>query len=626
MEEGDSAEVNLTISNSGKGNLNWSMWPSFGTEQVMTAEIKNNIENNDKLPATSSEIVERKIESVSIIKHFDAAASNVLIFRDNLAWGFDVNVPLLESLGPNVSVAPSEMMDSLNLTLYDLIILESDQTSDFYLKYVQNINKFKAYINNGGVMEFHLAVSGSGRYPNLPLPGGMQTKANPEYGDYNIIITPNHPIVSGVNDSLLYGNSASHEGFEKLPANATIITANLYGSPTLVEYNYGAGTVIATSITLEYGYFRGYSSGLILPEVFKYALSRTDTWISMQPEKGRILSNQSQEVKITYNSEELDPGIYPAHLIIQNNDPDHQVIQIPTIFTVNAKPRPHISVNADTLNAEVKSGDSMVVELSIANRGEMPLIYSIYHEEYMEPGVIQKTEMGKSTSVNPDGYLLSEIDRINHTGSDKKNIYKNLTGKREITYPVNINHNDKTKNNPAQISAPEIAGQADTSWMKIEPDSGIIQPDSSKIINVSVNALRLDPGIYTGYIVIYHNDPDTVTITIPMQVEVQVTDDINDLLAAIPKVFKLHQNYPNPFNPSTTIQYDVPKAAEITVRIYDILGREVYTIFKGKRNPGYYKTVWNGISNNGTRVASGIYFVRFVSKSFVQDKKIILIK
>ncbi len=86
---------------------------------------------------------------------------------------------------------------------------------------------------------------------------------------------------------------------------------------------------------------------------------------------------------------------------------------------------------------------------------------------------------------------------------------------------------------------------------------------------------------------------------------VYVTDavtSINDKISTESYDFHLFQNYPNPFNGGTTIEYEVPIEAYITLTIYDILGRKVETLFKGKRNAGSYSAVWNPIN-----FSSGIY-------------------
>ncbi|MCU7515684.1 MAG: T9SS type A sorting domain-containing protein [Ignavibacteria bacterium] len=90
--------------------------------------------------------------------------------------------------------------------------------------------------------------------------------------------------------------------------------------------------------------------------------------------------------------------------------------------------------------------------------------------------------------------------------------------------------------------------------------------------------------------------------------------------------FSLEQNYPNPFNPTTTIRYSIPEHAVVTLRIYDMLGREVKTLVNTEQNPGQYNATWNGDNNYGTRVASGIYIYRVQAGKYVQVKKMMLLK
>ncbi|MBX2991898.1 MAG: T9SS type A sorting domain-containing protein, partial [Bacteroidetes bacterium] len=77
---------------------------------------------------------------------------------------------------------------------------------------------------------------------------------------------------------------------------------------------------------------------------------------------------------------------------------------------------------------------------------------------------------------------------------------------------------------------------------------------------------------------------------------------------ALPTVFALRASYPNPFNPSTTISYDLPEVADVSLVIYDVVGREVAEIVHGTRAAGYHSATWNASS-----VASGVYFARFAA-------------
>lgn len=89
----------------------------------------------------------------------------------------------------------------------------------------------------------------------------------------------------------------------------------------------------------------------------------------------------------------------------------------------------------------------------------------------------------------------------------------------------------------------------------------------------------------------------------------------------LPKVFKLYQNYPNPFNPSSTIKFDIPKESQVLIKIYDLLGREVEILVNEVKKPGYYETIF--VSTN---LASGVYFYRIEAGTFIDVKKMVLMK
>ncbi len=90
--------------------------------------------------------------------------------------------------------------------------------------------------------------------------------------------------------------------------------------------------------------------------------------------------------------------------------------------------------------------------------------------------------------------------------------------------------------------------------------------------------------------------------------------------------FELERNYPNPFNPSTTIRYSIPSASEVTLRVFDIMGREVTTLVRGVQAAGRYQTVWEGTTNAGIPVASGVYFCRLEAGSFMKTQRMLLLK
>ena len=98
----------------------------------------------------------------------------------------------------------------------------------------------------------------------------------------------------------------------------------------------------------------------------------------------------------------------------------------------------------------------------------------------------------------------------------------------------------------------------------------------------------------------------------------------------LPSEFMLGQNYPNPFNASTTIAYDVPSTIEIdvhvTVKVYDVMGRVVATLVGETKRPGRYSVHWDGISDTGLKVSSGIYFIRMDAATYTAVKKLVLVQ
>ena len=101
-----------------------------------------------------------------------------------------------------------------------------------------------------------------------------------------------------------------------------------------------------------------------------------------------------------------------------------------------------------------------------------------------------------------------------------------------------------------------------------------------------------------------------------------VLENVTDL----PKEFALDQNYPNPFNPSTTIKFALPKDAMVSLKVYDVLGREVRTLVNQRVSAGYQQVVWDGRNQFGAQVASGIYIYRITAGQFISTKKMMMLK
>ena len=93
-----------------------------------------------------------------------------------------------------------------------------------------------------------------------------------------------------------------------------------------------------------------------------------------------------------------------------------------------------------------------------------------------------------------------------------------------------------------------------------------------------------------------------------------------------PVEFSLSANYPNPFNPTTTIDYSIATAGDVSIVVYDMMGREVKSLVADFATPGSYSVVWDATNNEGLSVAAGMYVYKMISSDFVEVNKMLLVK
>ncbi|MBT3839910.1 MAG: T9SS type A sorting domain-containing protein [Candidatus Marinimicrobia bacterium] len=166
----------------------------------------------------------------------------------------------------------------------------------------------------------------------------------------------------------------------------------------------------------------------------------------------------------------------------------------------------------------------------------------------------------------------------------------------------------------------------DFTWLTVSPYKGVAgaQGDSwsdNDSISVSIGVY----GVYDGFTItedlLVSSGDLEITVQIGVGVEVSI-----DELGITPHAFALHQNYPNPFNPETTIQIDLAKKSDVSVSIYNLMGHRVATLLKGTLDQGIYNIKWNGLSDNGISLPSGMYFYEMKSPEYHSVKKLVLVK
>jgi len=160
-------------------------------------------------------------------------------------------------------------------------------------------------------------------------------------------------------------------------------------------------------------------------------------------------------------------------------------------------------------------------------------------------------------------------------------------------------------------------------WLTASPWFGVSFSGESEPVSVCVDASALDLGEHTCNLLIRSDDPDSVTVIVPVLVYV-VDTGVED---GDPRRYELLGNFPNPFNPVTEIRYALPAPADVTLEVYDLSGRVVRRLLRGQaQDPGRYAVLWDGRSDRGVSVASGVYFYRLTADGRSLSRKMILLK
>ena len=165
------------------------------------------------------------------------------------------------------------------------------------------------------------------------------------------------------------------------------------------------------------------------------------------------------------------------------------------------------------------------------------------------------------------------------------------------------------------------------------PSTLIIPPDATLVFKGYHNNSYYLPNVgnhnFMGILIGY--DTATTTFTINEPVSVELIED------EFPNQIILEHNYPNPFNPVTKIKFTIPlqqnpllggdyRGGLVTLKVYDILGKEIATLVNEEKSAGNYEVEFSSHSSEVRNLTSGVYFYQLKSGSFVETKKMLLIK
>ncbi len=119
---------------------------------------------------------------------------------------------------------------------------------------------------------------------------------------------------------------------------------------------------------------------------------------------------------------------------------------------------------------------------------------------------------------------------------------------------------------------------------------------------------------------------NSVTAELNQCGDIQLVINSNKLTDELPNRYSLYQNHPNPFNPSTMIKYDIPEPTNVSLTVYNLLGRNVKTLVNEYQPAGKYSVQWMGMDHTGNKVSSGVYFYRLETEQFSKTYKMIMVK
>jgi hypothetical protein len=138
--------------------------------------------------------------------------------------------------------------------------------------------------------------------------------------------------------------------------------------------------------------------------------------------------------------------------------------------------------------------------------------------------------------------------------------------------------------------------------------------------------------MWFGFSYMYVRDEEPTQSTIRFEIAKDVLSWMNNATrdpftgVSTPPVYRLAQNFPNPFNPSTSITFDMPEKGLVAIRVYNVAGQLVRTLFEGEKDVGTHVVIWDGRNNVGANVVSGVYFYKMETKGFSKTRKMLLLR
>jgi len=253
---------------------------------------------------------------------------------------------------------------------------------------------------------------------------------------------------------------------------------------------------------------------------------------------------------------------------------------------------------------------------------------SLTYTSFSDNSNIQATIQNKSLRVNSSqDYFGSGNVRITATDDGGKSVSDTFS---VVVDPVN---------DPPEINLPDSITFRNDSYVVIqlweyandvETVDSLLEfecsTDTSALFidyNPQTDVVTLSASDYLGSCHLYVTviDDSNASASDTMGIRVESVTGLIDVTSILPIKYELFQNYPNPFNPATTITYQIPEITNVSLKVYDVLGREVATLVNEEKLTGNYEVEFNAI-----KLTSGIYFYQIKTDKFIETKKMQLLR
>jgi hypothetical protein len=271
----------------------------------------------------------------------------------------------------------------------------------------------------------------------------------------------------------------------------------------------------------------------------------------------------------------------------------------------------------------------MVIDIVDNNQIIVPNTVYYYEDGYfsanqLNPGMGYwlKTFDSGSITLNGNGRsfkssnIVKEIEGLNTIDINGVRLYFG-----EIKTKIDLNQFDLPPKPP--IGGFDVRFKGDTRVTKEKAEIEVMS--TTEIITIAYNVV-IDAGEYMNWVLISETGDefileDTGELTVP-----STERFVLNRKPVVPINFALHQNFPNPFNPITTLRYDLPSDALVTLSIYDMLGREITQLVNTNQQAGFKSVQWDATDMHGKPVSAGVYLYQIQAGEYVQTRKMVLLK